>query len=86
MVPARGAARLGIAFKQFTVFVDNVVGNPPGPARLRRIHAVVSGLLKISSSEDSAGLAARQNPDARNLHANSGDRQSVGETRQFIKA
>jgi hypothetical protein len=78
--------RPGAAFKQFTVFVDNVVGNPPGPARLRRIHAVVSGLLKNSSSEDFAGLAVRQNPEARNLYANSGDERPVGDARQVARA
>ena len=65
--PACGRRRPGVRNKQFTVFVDNVVGNPPRPARLRRIHAVVSGLLKISSSEDFAGLAVRQNPDAKKI-------------------
>jgi hypothetical protein len=66
--------------------VDNVVGNPLALARLRRIHAVVSGLLKISASEDFAGIIVRQNYAARNRHANRGDQQPVGKARQAIKA
>jgi hypothetical protein len=78
--------RPGAGNKQFTVFVDKVVGNPPRAARLRRIHAVKSGLLKNSPSADFAGLAVRQNPGARNIYANRGDQQSVGEARQVISA
>jgi hypothetical protein len=37
------------ARKEFTNFVDNVVGNPRGPARMRRNHAAGAGLLKNSA-------------------------------------
>jgi len=64
-VPARDPARPASTCKQCTVFVDNVVGNRQEPTRQWRNHAVVSGLLKISSSEDFVGPVVRQNPDAR---------------------
>ena len=72
--------------KQFTIFVDNVVGNPPRLARLRRIHAVASGLLKISPSEDFAALAAAIILMQENLRANRGNQKTVGEARQIIRA
>ena len=61
LVPTRDEARPESACKQCTVFVDNVVGNRREPTRQRRNHAVVSGLLKISSSEEFVGTA-RQTP------------------------
>ena len=50
MLPlGRNLLLLQCGCKQFTIFVDNVVGNLRGPARMRRNHTAGAGLLKNSS-------------------------------------